>query len=153
MINVGDKLPDFKLTDHKGNVVDSKSLAGKGIIFGFHPLAYTGVCEKQMKQLEENYDYFKNLGYEVFGVSIDTSFSKNSWAKQIDINNVKMLADFWPHGGFAIKLGIFRGNEGFSERACLIINKQGIVKWTKIYDIPELPSIDEIKEQAKKATL
>ena len=150
MIKIGEKLPDFKLTDHKGIVVDLNSLKGNGIILGFHPLAYTGVCEKQMRQLDENHQYFKDLGYEVLGVSIDTSFSKNAWAKQIDIKNIKMLADFWPHGGFAIKLGIFRGNEGFSERAVIIINKDGIVKWTKIYDIPELPDIEEIKKEAKK---
>ena len=55
-----------------------------------------------------------------------------------------MLADFWPHGQVAKLYGIFREKEGFSERANIIVDEAGKVIFFKVYEIGQLPDIQEI---------
>ena len=42
--------------------------------------------------------------------------------------------------------GLFREVEGFSERANVLIDEAGKVIWVKVYDIPQLPDIEEVLE-------
>jgi peroxiredoxin len=77
-------------------------------------------------------------------MSIDTVPSKHAWAKSLEIKNTRLLSDFWPHGGVAKLYGIFRAKDGFSERANIIIDEKGKVKFVKVYPLPQLPDITEI---------
>ena len=89
---------------------------------------------------------FTKLNTVPLGLSVDAYPTKNAWAKHLQIANVKLPADFWPHGGVAREYGLFREVEGFSERANLVIDENGKVAWIKIYPIPELPDINEVLE-------
>jgi peroxiredoxin len=97
-----------------------------------------------MQSLEENRDYFEKKNTVAVGVSVDSTPCKKAWAKELKIENTRLLADFWPHGGLAIQLGIFRDKDGFSERANVLIDEQGKVMFVKVYPISELPEIGEI---------
>jgi len=68
----------------------------------------------------------------------------------LGVANVKLLADFWPHGKIAQNYGLFREEEGFSERANVLIGEDGKVVWVKVYPIPELPAIAEVLDEVKK---
>lgn len=50
-----------------------------------------------------------------------------------------MLSDFWPHGEVAKKYGVLR-DEGFTERAIFIIDKEGRIQYIDIHDIDNQPS-------------
>ena len=50
-----------------------------------------------------------------------------------------LVSDFWPHGEVARRFGVFREDDGYSERAIFIIDKQGIVQYIDIHDIDEQP--------------
>ena len=54
-----------------------------------------------------------------------------------------LLSDFHPHGGWRAKYGVFREKDGISERAIFLVDKQGRIAWTKIYEIPEQPPLNE----------
>lgn len=150
-IKVGDTLPDFTLKDHHGKELHITELKGKKVLLSFHPLAWTGVCAKQMKSLEDNVETFKQLNTVALGISVDSVPSKHAWAeKELGIKETRLLSDFWPHGGVAQKLGIFRDSDGISERANIIIDENQHVVFLKIYDIPQLPDIHEIVEFLKK---
>jgi len=123
---------------------------GRKVLLSFHPLAWTGVCAKQMKSLEENYDRFEELNTVPVGVSVDTVPTKHAWAKELKIKRTRLLCDFWPHGEIAERYGIFRENDGFSERANIIVDEDGKIVFFKIYDIPELPNMEEIINFIKK---
>ena len=84
------------------------------------------------------------------GLSVDTIPSKHAWAKELKIKNARLLSDFWPHGDLAKKLGIFREKEGTSQRVNIIIDEDQKVIFFKIYDIPQLPDIEEIINFLKK---
>lgn len=149
MIEIGKKAPDFMLKDNTGKELKLSDFLGKSVLLSFHPLAWTGVCAQQMKSLEVNFDAFQKLNAVALGFSIDTVPSKKAWAKSLEIEKTSLVSDFWPHGGYAKELGIFRDDDGFSERANLIIDEKGFVKWAKIYPLPDLPDINEVLEALK----
>jgi len=144
MAGIGDKITDFVLKDQFNHDVKSADFRGKKILLSFHPLAFTPVCTNQMKSLEANVGKFKELNTVAFGMSIDHQFAKAAWAKEIGVEHTKLLADFWPTGAVAKSLDIFRNQNGFSQRANIILDENGVVIFAKIYDIPELPDIEEI---------
>jgi len=144
MIKIGDKIQDFVLKDQHNKEVRLSEYKGKKVLLSFHPLAWTGVCTKQMKSLEENKTKFDELNLVAFGISVDSVPCKHAWAKDMGVKETLLLSDFWPHGGYAQKLGLFREKEGFSERANILIDEEQNVIWMKIYDIPQLPDINEI---------
>ncbi len=145
-IKVGDQVPDFTLKDQSGKDVKLSALKGKKVLLSFHPLAWTPVCAMQMKSLEENKKEFEKLNVVPLGVSVDSSPSKAAWAKDLGIKDVQLVADFWPHGGLAKQLGLFREQDGISERANVLIDENGKVAWIKVYPIHELPNLKEVLE-------
>jgi len=143
-IQVGDKAPDFLLKDQSKNEIQLSKLKGKRILLSFHPLAWTGICAKQMKALDRNKDVFDRLNALAFGVSIDHVPCKYAWAKELNITRTSLLCDFWPHGAMAMNYGMFREAEGFSQRANVVVDEQGTAAFIKIYKIHELPDLNEI---------
>ncbi len=149
-IEIGEQIPNFTLKDQHNKELDLRTLKGKKVLLSFHPLAWTGVCTRQMKALEENKSTFDTLNTVALGISVDAVPSKHAWAKDMGVKETKLLSDFWPHGGYAQKLGLFRDNDGFSERANLIIDESQKLIFIRIYDIPQLPDITEIIDFLKQ---
>lgn len=148
-VKVGSVVENFKLKDQDDKEFNLADFLGKKVLLSFHPLAWTPVCAEQMKSLEVNSDTFTRLNTIAVGLSIDSVFTKRAWAKDLGITQTRMLADFWPHGGVAQQLGIFRDKDGFSERANIVIDAEGKVALVKTYPIREVPDINEILEFIK----
>ncbi len=150
-IKIGDTIPHFTLKDHHGKELNIAELKGRNVLLSFHPLAWTAVCAKQMKSLEDNVNNFRQLNTVALGISVDSVPSKHAWAKkELGIKETRLLSDFWPHGDVAQRLGIFRDTDGISERANIIIDENQKVVFVKIYDIPQLPDIEEILDFLRK---
>jgi peroxiredoxin len=141
---IGNKAKDFALKDQNGKEFKLSQFSGKRVLLSFHPLAWTDVCAKQMKSLEENRETLDSLNTIALGISVDTIPSKLAWAESLGIKNTPLLSDFWPHGEVAKLYGVFREKNGFSERANIIVDENGKIVFFKIYPIPELPDINEI---------
>jgi glutaredoxin len=60
-----------------------------------------------------------------------------------------LLSDFWPHGAVAKRYGVLR-QEGYTERAIFIIDRDGIIRYIDIHDIDEQPSNDVLFEELRK---
>jgi peroxiredoxin len=104
-----------------------------------------------MQSLEKNKKIFDKLNTIAVGLSVDSVPCKAAWAKSIKIKQTKLLSDFWPHGNVAESLGLFREQDGISQRANVIIDEMGKVCFVKVYPIAELPDIDEIINFLKNA--
>ena len=146
----GDIAPDFTLKDHHNREFKLSELAGRRVLLSFHPLAWTPVCAEQMKALESRKAVFDGLNTVAAGVSVDSFPAKHAWAKELGIKETRLLCDFWPHGAVAHVLGLFREDDGFSERANIVIDERGRILLIKLYDIPQLPDCDEIVAFLKK---
>ncbi len=143
-ISKGEAAPDFTLKDQEGKDFKLSDHKGKKVLLSFHPLAWTGVCTEQMKSLETNYKAITALNTVPVGLSVDAVPSKKAWADSMGLKNLKILADFWPHGGAAKAYGLFREHGGTSERANVIVDEKGVVAWVKVYEISRLPDINEV---------
>ncbi len=51
------------------------------------------------------------------------------------------MSDFWPHGSIANLYGVLR-DDGRSERAIFLIDKNGIIRYIDVHDIDEQPEND-----------
>lgn len=150
MIAVGVRAPDFSLKDQNGKIVKLSALKGKKVLLSFKPLAWTSICHDQIRLLEENHLNFDELNTIPLGLGVDSVPSNKAWAKSMNIENTRLLSDFWPHGEIARKYGAFRENDGFSERANIIIDEGQKVVFAKVYPTSELPDFEEIFTFLKK---
>jgi peroxiredoxin len=144
MITIGVKAPDFKLKDQDGKIVKLSALRGRKVLLSFKPLAWTPICTDQIKSLEEHFDRLGELNTKALGVGVDSSPSNKAWAKSMGIEKTRLVSDFWPHGAVAKEYGVFREEDGYSERANIIIDENGVVIFAKMYPIGQMPDIHEI---------
>ena len=62
-----------------------------------------------------------------------------------------MLEDFHPIGEMSDSFGVYNEERGVSKWAIVIVDKQGIIRFHKIYD-GELPEAKDILEEVKRVT-
>lgn len=144
-LQVGDSAPDFELASHRGEQIRLSHFRGqKCVILAFHPLAWTPVCTNQMISYEDDYAWFAEHDTHVLGVGVDAVPSKSAWAKSLGGVSFDLLSDFHPQGAVAAAYGVAR-DDGISERAVFVVDKEGAVAFAKVYDIPTLPDTAEVK--------
>ena len=91
-LSVGDKAPDFRLTDDKGDEVTLSSLRGKKAIVYFYPAAMTAGCTKQACDFTESLDSLRAHGFEVLGISPDSP-AKLAKFRERDHLTITLLSD------------------------------------------------------------
>lgn len=148
-LKVGDTAPDFTLKNQYGQEISVASLKGKKALLSFHPLAWTPVCEIQMRGLEAKHADLEKLNTVAFGISVDSVPCKKEWADYLELENTDILSDFWPHGDMAKRYGLFIEKAGISGRANILIDEDGKIEWIRVYEIPEIPDIEEVIRHLK----
>lgn len=88
-------------------------------------------------------DLFEGLNAQVLGISIDHIPCLEAWAESLGGITYPLISDFWPHGMIARQYGVLR-DEGYSERAIFIIDREGIIRYIDIHNIDEQPINEEI---------
>jgi len=145
-LKVGDQAPDFTLADQEDEKVTLSAFRGKKhVVLVFHPLAFTSVCALQMPGYSKKLQTFDGLEAQVLGISVDSVPAHRAWAEQLGGLDFPLLSDFYPHGEVARQYGVLRP-EGYSERATIIVDKKGIVRYIDIHEIGKLPDNGEIVE-------
>ena len=144
VLAVGMSAKDFILSDQNGQAFRLSEFRGKKILLSFHPLAWTSICATQMQDLEKNTDRFEKSNTVAVGLSVDSVPCKKAWADSLGIKGTRLLADFWPHGKVAKSFGVFRAENGFSERCNIIVDEKGKILFVKVYPLKQLPEIKEI---------
>lgn len=72
---------------------------------------------------------FKAAHTQVLGVSVDSVFSHANWAQSLGGISFPLLADFHPKGKMAESYGLYLADNGITDRATLIIDSKGIVRY------------------------
>ena len=149
-VEAGMPAPAFTMEDVQENPVSLADFRGKKVLLSWHPIAWTSVCTDQMRALEVNWARFEALNTVPLGVSVDPAPGKKAWASLLCLKKLPLLSDFWPHGKVAQDYGIFHEEFGMSERANIIVDEQGIVRWVKVYPMSQLPDIEEVFAELSK---
>ena len=143
-LSVGEKAPPFTLVNQQEKEVTPLAMEGAKILLSFHPLAWTSICEIQMRTLEVKKSVFDELGVVAYGISVDSVPAKKAWAEAIGVTETNLLADFWPHGEVAEKYGLFNREKGISARANILIGPDKAIQWIREYEILQVPDIEEV---------
>lgn len=76
-------------------------------------------------------DEFKAADTQVLGISVDSRFCHENWATSLGGIAFPLLADFHPKGAMAASYGLYLEDNGIANRATVIIDKQGIVRFVE----------------------
>ena len=88
-------MPYFEVKDQDGNTVNSMELLGRKTIIYFYPKDNTSGCTAEACNLRDNYGRMVALGYNVIGVSKDSSKSHKNFAEKHSLP-FTLLADTSP---------------------------------------------------------
>jgi alkyl hydroperoxide reductase subunit AhpC len=107
-----------------------------------------------MPAYEADADKFAGFDAQVVGISVDSVFSHVAWQeKLIGKLNYPLCSDFYPHGKVAQTYGVLREGPpipGINDRAIFIIDKNGKIVFSKLYELGEQPENDEAFGVLKK---
>ena len=84
------------------------------------------------------------MNSQVLAISCDAVASKQAWGVSLGGISYPLIADFWPHGEMSTAYGVFNSDFGRPERATIVIDKSGIVRWIKMYEPGILPNTAEL---------
>ena len=85
-------MPGFEVMDQNGNIVSSKDLLGKKTIIYFYPKDNTSGCTAEACSLRDNHEALIARGYNVIGVSKDSSASHKKFIEKYSLP-FTLLAD------------------------------------------------------------
>ena len=90
---------------------------------------------------------FERYDAQVVGVSVDSVPSHVAFAKSLGgIERYPLLADFHPKGEVSRKYGVYNEEAGRCERAIVIVDKAGVVRYIDVHDIGEAPDNAQLIE-------
>tara|TARA_B100000809_G_scaffold238061_1_gene258494 strand:- start:1811 stop:2266 length:456 start_codon:yes stop_codon:yes gene_type:complete len=72
-LKAGDQAPNFSALDEQGNTISLGDYTGKKLVVFFYPKASTPGCTVEACNLNDNFERFQALGYEILGVSADSA--------------------------------------------------------------------------------
>ena len=91
-LKAGDKAPDFSGLNEKDETISLNDFKGKKLVLYFYPKDMTPGCTTQSCNLRDNYDTLLKQGYEVLGVSADSTKRHIKFIEKYDLP-FSLLAD------------------------------------------------------------
>ncbi len=91
-LKVGQKAPDFTVTNEAGQKVKLSGFKGKKVVLYFYPKDDTPGCTKEACAFRDGIDEIKNHGAVVLGVSADSAESHKKFKGKYALN-FPLLAD------------------------------------------------------------
>ena len=136
-LQTGQAAPNFSLFDTVKNKVSLSDYKGKNVVLIFFPLAFSGVCTKELCEITENYSAYQKLNAEIIGISIDSLFTNGKF-KEIYNMPFPLLSDFNREASEAydnILPSFAFEYKGVSRRSVFVIDGSGIIRYME-----QLPS-------------
>ncbi|MCW3098368.1 MAG: putative peroxiredoxin [Chthonomonadaceae bacterium] len=139
----GTKAPDLTLHTTPDQCVSLSDFVGQPVILAFYPADWSPVCGDQMVLYNEVLPEFKRYGAELLGISVDGVWCHLAFARDRKLR-FSLLSDFEPKGAVARTYGVYRQQDGTSERALFVIDREGIIRWSHVSPIGINPGADGI---------
>src|SRR5215210_6955901 len=129
----GSPAPDFTLPSTAGVDVTLSKLRGKQVLLAFFPLAFTAVCTQEMCSFTEDYSRFRDANTVVLPISVDSIPTLKEFKAKERIG-FDLLSDFKRE--VSRRYGTLLEDKFFSNRAYILIDPQGLVRWAFAEDTP-----------------
>lgn len=149
-VKAGDAAPDFTLESVSGKTVSLSDYRGRSnVMISFIPAAWTPVCSDQWPGYAITEDLFKSHDTVILGISTDNVPTLHAWTSQMEGLWFPVLSDFWPHGEAAGRYGVLR-SDGTADRAVVIVDKKGEIRFVRVYAIDRHPPLEEIVRELER---
>jgi peroxiredoxin len=148
-LSIGMAAPDFVLPSTPDQKVRLSELRGRPVVLAFYPADWSPVCGDQMALYNEVREEFARFNAWLLGISVDGAWCHAAFARDRKLH-FPLLADFEPKGEVARKYGVYRTEDGFSERALFVLDADGIVRWSFVSPLGVNPGADGILEALEK---
>jgi glutaredoxin-dependent peroxiredoxin len=155
-IQVGAKAPNFtlksKTTGTPTDVTLSNNFGKKNTVLLFFPLAFTGVCTSEMCDVTAGLKSYGDLNADVIGISVDSPFAQEAWAKQEKIG-ITLASDLNKKTSqdYGVLLPDLLGFGATAARAAFVIDKDGVIQYAEQTPTPkDLPNFNAIKDTLQR---
>jgi len=143
------KAPDFTLPSTPDQKLKLSELRGRPVILAFYPADWSPVCGDQMSLYNELHAEFARFNAWLLGISVDGTWCHAAFARDRRLHFL-LLADFEPKGEVARRYGVYRNEDGTSERALFVIDADGILRWSFVSPLGVNPGADGILDALEK---
>ncbi len=147
-IQTGQKAPDFTLYNSEKSKVNLSDYSGKPVLLLFFPLAFTGVCTKELCSVRDNIGRYDEVNAQVLAISVDSPQTLAKF-RQDQQFNFPLLSDFNKEVSalYGCLYEVFSLEmKGVSKRSAFIIDKKGVVRYAEVLEnAGELPNFDAIQ--------
>ena len=155
-LKTGTSAPDFTLKTKTENGLEDVKLSdnfGKSpTVLLFFPLAFTGVCTQEFCDVSGGLAAYADLGAAVYGISVDSPFAQEAWAKQNKIT-VKLLSDLNKTviKAYDVVFPLLAGVGDTAARAAFVIDKNGAIVHAEQTPTPkDLPNFEAVRAALAK---
>src|SRR5215467_12133316 len=139
----GRAAPDFNLRATPEQWLSIQELRGRRVILAFYPADFSPVCGDQMTLYNQVLPEFQRFSAELLGISVDGVWSHLAFSKDRNLH-FPLLSDFEPKGSVARKYGVYRQQDGTTERALFVIDSEGVIRWSYVSPIGINPGAEGI---------
>ncbi|MBT8256596.1 MAG: thioredoxin-dependent thiol peroxidase [Bacteroidia bacterium] len=127
----GDRVPNLSAVDQDGQTLSFSDYKGKKLVVFFYPEANTPTCTVEACNLRDHYKELKEAGYEILGVSPDSSKKQKNFQNKYNFP-YRLLADkekkvIDAFGVWGPKKFMGREYDGL-HRTTFVINEHGIIE-------------------------
>jgi peroxiredoxin len=142
-LKAGTPAPDFTLKTTPDQFVSLSDLRGQPVILAFYPADWSTVCSDQMALYNQVLPEFRRLGAALIGISVDGAWCHSAFSADRGLH-FPLVADFEPKGAVSRAYGVFRDEDGTSERALFVVDRNGIIRWSYVSPVGINPGADGI---------
>jgi len=143
ILAAGAPAPDFALRSAPNETMRLSEQRGHPIILAFYPADWSPVCGDQMALYNEILPDFREYGAGLFGISVDGAWCHAAFARERKLH-FPLLSDFEPKGAVSRMYGAYRPQDGFSERALFVLDRDGVIRWSYLSPVNVNPGADGI---------
>ena len=146
----GAPAPSFRLAREDGSSFTERDLPGQGTVLVFYPFAFSPVCTDQLQLYEGALGELAEQGVRLYGVSCDSSWAQSAFREKLGVSS-EQLSDFEPKGATCAAFGVLHPG-GFAQRALVITDAEGVVRWSHQAESPgDLPPLELLREGLTEA--
>jgi peroxiredoxin len=147
---VGEKAPDFALTDSDMKIRRLSEFQGQKVVLAFFVGAFTSVCTKEMCAFRDSMARLIDLKAQVVGVSVNDPFSNKAFAEKNQLT-FPILSDVNREvvRVYNLEAPDFAGIKGYSvaKRSIFVLDRKGVVRYVWVSEDPSLePNYEKIEQ-------
>ena len=160
-LSVGTQAPDFTVSTLGANGPElfklSEEIGKNNLVLLFVPMAFTGVCTKELCEISGGINAYESLSATVVAVSGDNPFAQKAWAEKEGIT-IKLLSDYdhkvasaygIAYDSFLPAKNLIMG--GVAKRSAFVIDKQGVIQYAEVLESPgDVPNFEAVQAKLKE---